>query len=669
MAWNTKYRMNFVSPKNISGQVNILKEDYGGAVETLILTRDGIEISYKMNDWFDSIVGSSVTISFVNNSNDFYSYLDLFTLNEREFKIVIDASDGDNNKIRLFDGFINSNIVEQDYNKNSIVRLTGSNYLEKLNDIFPTSIETQTKDSLINLINNCLTLTDKDTSIFVNNRLIPSTISPTSGWTCLQRVAVENEAFWENNVDRKSATEIIESILKPLDSYIYWWNDRWEIQRYADIWNDTGTKTFVDYTVDGSYGYADPGVNCSVNEVSTNIWDLNLIAYPSISMIPGLKELDVKLHEESYLNLIINDFTNCVSIAGSVEPITPGMPDPPYRTWENWTGDFLYYSNYGEPYQQISNGARRWLYAYDASTSRYVVEKGLVTQFRGTVDPSYGVFNLKWKYATSRNHLYSPGFIEDWIEYDFTFHWYLKNRTLGRYFVSNPDDDKWPFSLLPGSEYQGLSTLEVNGSSFDEATGTYEISISIPFADVSVGGAAPLTAADNDFIFCIGQELVLKTGQSTPTPASMAVFGDVVISASGSLQNNLFKYELLDNISKKTVDFDLFDGESLQFRNIMFTGADSKTRTELWTDDDDIDHYQLCDWVAKNKIQLFNKSTRKISSNVKYGGFLKPLSMWWDEKDPEKAKFLLTNYSYKPLTDDYRCEWWEYDNQEEITGL
>ena len=50
-----------------------------------------------------------------------------------------------------------------------------------------------------------------------------------------QRCTVAKEVFWKNSHDRKGSVEVIEEVLKPFNSYLYWWDNSWRIERYNDI--------------------------------------------------------------------------------------------------------------------------------------------------------------------------------------------------------------------------------------------------------------------------------------------------------------------------------------------------------------------------------------------------------------------------------------------------
>lgn len=69
----------------------------------------------------------------------------------------------------------------------------------------------------------------------------------------------------------------------------------------------------------------------------------------------------------------------------------------------------------------------------------------------------------------------------------------------------------------------------------------------------------------------------------------------------------------------------------------------------------------LTDRLIKNKFQLYNRSRQKIVSNIKSETHLTPFQMFTDSKQGGK-KFVLGGFQYKPCSDMYSIELYEYDN-------
>ena len=235
MAYSEKYFLRGTSPDGVGFKIRILKDGFSGSTEELKLLSGSAKHSYKHSDWFQPMIGNSFTFSILNDKTDWYDLEDLMTLEEREFQIIVDAS-FNGEELTVFNGWINSDIITQNYFNNSTFTLTGSNYMSKLGEgFYPSIIDTIAKTSLIDILNETFKLTGKNDNILVYNTLDPSEGILGPGQTCLNICGVDTEVFWENNIERTTGTDIIDDILIPLDSYIYWWNGKWKIQRYADI--------------------------------------------------------------------------------------------------------------------------------------------------------------------------------------------------------------------------------------------------------------------------------------------------------------------------------------------------------------------------------------------------------------------------------------------------
>lgn len=78
------------------------------------------------------------------------------------------------------------------------------------------------------------------------------------------------------------------------------------------------------------------------------------------------------------------------------------------------------------------------------------------------------------------------------------------------------------------------------------------------------------------------------------------------------------------------------------------------------------DFVPLVDRLIRNKWQLYNRSRQKVSSDVRSLIPLKPLQMFTDSKQSNKP-FVLGGFQYKPMSDTYTVELFEYDNTTDVT--
>jgi len=707
MAWVEKYYIEHISNGGVQYRVSIKKEDFVGSARRLYLLGNGaLDIDYKHEGWFKPIIGQSCSITVLNDSDNWYDLEDLATLDEKEFLITVDATLGSEH-ITLFEGHIQSDVVTQKYLKNSYIQFTASNLVSKLSNVYPSIIDTPGKESIINVINHTLQLTGKTDEIYVNNKLDPSGITITNNRSCFNVCGVDTEAFWENNIEKTPGLNILNEILTTFDSYLYWYDKKWYIQRYADIWTSDSSKHWINYHPDVSYVYNTDASSISIPESSINlpISDFTNAAFTGrtqqVSMIPGLKYLEIEMKNEPYLNLTTNTFKG---ITGA--DLVPEVMYPSVRKWNayraenpfdgkgwnfpgygygglfgnasqgyllNEQGTFFQGTQYpGMQYQNITSAIYRSGVPqyYHTTTGAYqytdIDRASLCTRFKMTIgdekayDPSIGkstMLNLKWKYGIVAPGSGGP---QAW---DYKCNYFLRVPPGNRFIHYNDSKQYWEYktTFKDASNY-----VVVNGADVGK-NGVAEINIDVPIGDVS---GWTLANGDYEVIFGILGEKTRKTG-TVPWPANYfnpwAWYGDVQISANSGLQNNRVLAEINSKaLTKEVVKMSLFDIKNLNYRNGIFYDSGYEKRTDYWQDKDMTDYHTLAEWLIHDRFQLYNRNRRKIEGTLRYVGFLKPFSMWVDTYDPCTRKYILTDYTYSPGEDSYKCSWLEYDNSETV---
>ncbi len=706
MAYTEKYYLEHISIGGVGYRISLQKNDYSGnPIRLKLAGNNGLQIDYKHDGWFKPLIGQTCSLNILNDSSNWYDLEDIATLDEKEFKIVVNASLG-TEEVVLFNGFINSNVVTQKYLENSIIKLTASNYISKLNNTHPIIIDEIDRRSILDVINDTLKLTGKSDNIRLNCSLDPSGATLTNTRSCFNTCAVDTEVFWENNIDKNGGEEILESLLIPFDCYLYWWNEKWYIQRYADVWVNDGSKYYIEYSADLSYGYSDDGslVNIYEPSIYLPISSFTDKAFTggsqSISMIPGLQFLEINAETEQYINLTGWDLAE-VNITSQ----TPTVTYPKIKGWDVYASynktNGIYFPGYqsngffevstgynvretypflglapmkpGNPYKTIGNAIYR--YGWPARFSGGVFQNNeydygsLSTRFRMTinnekdfVDASLGsatTLNIKFKYAS----IYpgSGGF----SAYDHRLIYWLRVPPGNRYIVYEPNGDYWKFST--SSSFKDVSChVDIGGSDFNPDTGVAEVNIDIPIGDVS---GWTLGSGDFELIWGItsGDRISPAGANNYHAYNLFAYYGDFRISANSGLQNNRLTAEINNKVlNKETVNLKVFDVDNLNYRNGIFYGSSWENRTTYWTDKDALQYYSLQEWLIHDRFQLYNRNRRKIDGTLKYAGFLKPFSMWVDTYDPSIRKYLLTDYTYNVGDDTYKCSWLEYDNSETI---
>ena len=670
MAYGTKYQLPFSSPTT-SGTVYLKKEDYTGAVTTLRIAGNGtgLEFHSELSDWFNPIIQQKLIIKFINDGADFFDYIDLFELEERQFQVLLEM-DYTSETITVFEGWVNSEIIQQKYINKSIVTLSATNYVSKLEYHFDTDIDTLNEISLIDFINKALLGTGKSDNVRLNCQLWPEGTNPLlySANTAFADVGLFSEIFWKNNIERYNSLEVIQTILKTFDCFIYWWDGYWIIERYRDIY--AGSINYNQYTITNSYSYGDGVSEFSRTNEITDIWDLvweNM--EQTIFMIPGYNEFRILLNQKLFLNLTINDFTEGIE-QGTTKP------DPPRRGWLFWTGND--YESFGASKDNIINSIYRlgedmnpsWFDPGSVTDPAYwEYQRGITTMFKITnLDSGNLSLNLRWKYQAVRT---TAG--KDPEEHKFLQYYYLRIKDTDNYIYYNTDDDEWQLKNYAYEKDCCNVSSSMGTALYNEDNKIYEkeYSISIPLDEVT-----DLPVGDISFILMIGLNIIrIDNGADVYTygPAGEAYFGDVLITINTDNQENLIKGTLANNVlQSKEINIDIFDSDNLNYKNALLTNTNYVDRVEKWVEGDEVADpvHTLAEWLLIGKFQLFNKNRKKIKGRIKTNRILRPYELFYDSKDATSdlgdKKYILGSYIYYPALGEYEVTLMEYNNEDSI---
>ncbi|MCE5346795.1 MAG: hypothetical protein LLG13_10995 [Bacteroidales bacterium] len=659
--YNERYNIPWASTTN-AGSIYIDQIDGTLGTEELILAKDGLTINTTYSDWNEPIFSQTAQITILNYKDNFFELMPLLTSEEREFKIRVVQTIPSSKK--LFEGFLNTDIVEQTYLKNQSIRLVASSYIKKLDNGYPTSINTIQMKSFIDLISESLCMNGMDASIYVNMDVYPTGTTLGTTNTALNLAGVSAETFWKNNAEKESGLEIIERILKTFDSYIYWYNGNWYIERYEDLTDYP--KHYVGYNMNASYGYNSTGTSINVSEVSGNIFnDRHLNKSQLLSIIPGLNKIEIKLNSDIVSNFTASTMTNAKAVGYVPTVMYPAIKEINYykSSTHNFTchSGLMFNVSYGydirEPYSVINSSLIRYGWPYIGSTMYYDYAS-IATKFKITIDPSSDKQDLviTWNYMP----IIADG--TSILNNDYQMRWYLRHPVGNNFIIYDKDSEHWYEKNTTDAEVY-VQTTEITGDSLD--AGTY---LGSAKATIKINDPSLHYSGDEEFIFGIMIEKMKPTASSEYTSTShplMAAYGDLKITTAGLNTQSNYIETIVSNkfLNKKTITLDIYDVNSLDYTNGIYTGDKYGTRTLTWNDG--TTDKSLIDRLITNKFQLYNRSRQKISSTISSSDYLKPLSLWYDIYQPAK-KFILTGYSYHPTENQYDCDWSEFDNSETI---
>jgi len=659
MAWVTEYDMTWRGHL-ASGKIEIMR-DGGSYQQGLTLKRNSLKIRQRLPGWDSAIFRMSCSFTIINDLSDYWELLPLMTISTGQLKVVVTQTSPDSATRTLFEGYMNPEAVSQSLFQNAPITLTASGMISKLEYNHPSSIDILQNMSLIDILDDCLSLTGFTYPIRVNCDITESRLTNGAAQTVLNRTGVSTEVFWKNNVDRKNGLETIEAILKPLNCYLFWQDGYWYIESYEDLddINSDNIKSYIQYESNTSagYGYEDSG---SVVEV--DVGETPLVHDPNnrpqyhpdqkISVIPGCRQIDVRLNQATFFNYFNPDMTNTV-LSGFNEPT------PDYREWHavdiNGVIDWL---NLGASKDIISNSIQRDGEYSGASGTGFIW--GLTTRFKITARDDTSV-TINFKFAAN-----FAGIIADPSEYLIRFYWYLRTVN-GEYFHQGESSGIWEW-VPGGSPSTHYNVLEVSASDFSQDyPNAYEGSLTIPVGDIVGSLSSFADTKELDLIFRMGTEehMVVDEPSTADSFYLAAWYGDFVCTISEALINNLIRGDLnTDFLDKKTITLDVFDTGSWSYRNSLLYGSNWENLTEEWTRGESA-ALPLSENLLQSKFRLYNVARQKLSIGYRTTDLLRPLRIWEDDKQSNK-QFVLASDTHLPEQDRHNVELWEYDNTTDI---
>jgi hypothetical protein len=647
MAYGSHYRIGY-SSKETTGYIYLWEEGYSGSVEDLTLVSNTFKVDYKPNGWENPIIGLAASFGILNDEVDFFTLLPLLTASEKQYWVRVTQVSP--TSLTLFEGYIACDNNEQTYLRNRAIHLVATSYLSKLQYVTPPSIETLQTISFIDYLDDCLRQTGTEQNIRINSSLYPTgdTIGSTS--SMFNKAGIFSEVFHKNNIDKDNALDVITKILGEFDCYIYWYNEKWYIERYDDIFNAT-TQSYVEYTTGSSYGPGDTAASHSTSYTPIDFQDLSPIGQSqTIGIIQGMKEIEVRIPAERYTNLVPPTLREALPITASA--------NPDLRTWEYWNVSPTKWqaATIGNPFLNINSAIHRAGYYDTAGLPDYY--KGLYTKVRVTVASSDTVLDIKFKFGTVKGAF---GTFTSWEDYEFNFYYWVRIAGTSSYLYYTPGSDSW--SLGTYTENTGKTRILIEGHNFDDQSATVDVSSTIPLSDVS-----GLSAGDYDFVIGIGTERVDDTasGGSYDLPCTQAFYGDFQVKTTGTAPDNNYKGVIsTDMLNKLSIEIPFSDFDSFNFKNTLVRGTGFASRTTTWTDDGS-NFYTIATQKIRSRFRLYRIPRQRITAKISIAEFYRPLRNFVDSEQSGK-QFILFGFTYYPDRDQMQIILMEYDNTETIT--
>jgi hypothetical protein len=680
MAYNLHYIAGYTNKNGNTGHIAIYEDNYSGGTENLKVRWDSIIIRYNWKGWDDPIIGITASFKIANDKDDFFDMLPLMISEERKYLVIIEELDKPPNKV-LFKGFLDCKDMEQGYLKYQDVIFHASGYMSKLQYVYSPTVEVLENDSFINIILDCIDQAGTHPlgfTVKVNCSLVPIGASTGSNQTLFNKCGVYKEVFWKDNIERDSALDIIKKILTSFDCYMYWFDDDYYIERYADIWDTS--PTYVNYISGNTYYPTDTtGTSASSKTIHDFVNLTKTDTSQVIGILVGQRQVELNIEQQRLFNFINNDYANAVED-------NPVLPDPDRGEWLLWTngttltwpevsfgGTLLY--GHGDPFRNITQSLYRGGYVADGGgPAGAAVWLGNFTKFRATVTDET-VVTIKFKFGAGNNPftLLDAGATGP-EDYNIQFYWYLRNDDgANSYYIMYDEVAEVWERELKATQSLGIQVININGAELDPVLWTTEVALSIPLHEPynsEWGG-------DQDFVLCLGIPIIERPTQSDIV-MSGDYRGDVEVTMNSTLDENYISGEVNNNfLNKKTLTQYFSDISNLGIKNGILYGdaTDSfDNRTAFWDDAQGSsgESLDLAEMKIKDKFRLYNVSRQKLTSSIQANEEVyQPLSLFEDGNQQDSTgtgppEFVLVGWSYRVQSDIMDIILGEYDNKEQI---
>lgn len=661
MAWVQRYRGFFQSSGLGACTVFIFKQDYTGSLEDITIQADGINITVETKDYYEPIISTSAEIAIVNDKDDFYELDELFSVSDNEYLVTI-ISD----TYYLFRGYIPCEVVEQVWLRKGIVALNATCNLNRLDQYKPTILSDPGIVSLMDLIEHCLSFTGLDLLIYVNITLRADNADPpnTTNNTCFDQTYIDTDLYYEDSVTVKDCRTILESILKSFGCVIYYYNDKWYIERVVDL--GSVTKHYVVYN-NGSYWTTDDVANTHFilgDDSTSNLRCIN--ANQTIKYCPGLHSIEITKNEkarENFANYTFDDITK-VQTLSTLEYVSPA-----YQHWQTINESYVTTQHFHNAYG-FKNGvivSDDYDDEYSPDTPRHLIDWNVSSFQENTLRASfigvYTSFNLELNEAqtTSVTITYKFKIPQNFIDYMNTLSG-GGNLWVTDHLLKTPEN--YVFSARFFINQPGMLWLHYDSSTSSYAfrtqtnlckyDGNYDpgiITVDIPFSDFTdkenyicefskTVELNPDSAVGNRFIVgvCeIGYKDITEIEGYKNVQFSIrdSMIGDLFITVEDTLDDNLIIGTINNDfiqVQKESVD--LFDSNTDRVYCIyvnpdrihwIYTGWGGPWKDQFWASISD--NLYLIEHLIRDRFQLYNKVRREITSDVKSNELLQPFAL------------------------------------------
>lgn len=611
-SYGLRYFSNIKNNLNENITCNIYKKNYSDVSTRLISS--GLKIEYNADENFGQILTNGCEFNFVNNFTNFNSINELAYAKNDEFKIEVVNKD---TSVMLFEGYIENDIMELSLAKNGNITLQFSDNINKLEKYEPSiNVGNDNMVTLIEYIRGCLVHTKLEYPIYVNNSLYYNSAIQGDTSTFLEQTYVDPLFFQVNSLEQKDSRKTLKDLLKPFNSVLYAYNQKWIIERYDDI--DSSYRSYRKFDFSN---LACSSVNNMYNTISLEK-DFEYINNSQRAQVTAaLNTIDLRLEDKKYDSLVLNNYDqqinkiatyNYGAYASNLKHRTwyydaslGYWPDPsyylalpPYKFGTGYYGLTGKYIWFNRPFSSIDE------ILSDASEGMH---RGIYCKFKHGINADELTnLNISWKSADDINWG-TPELENAWQER--YIRWFLRR-----------DDDKYLYPDASGLYHCGTNRYVFEDKMEYDDTFALNFSKSINVTDCSNGKSVLSWVLGICPVKHIQYNAFYPNGMTT---YSGAYVSDVKISANSKNANNLISATLNEEfLNKKSDSLSIFDCDNYTYKNALYrygtnTGLPSGSQidfypTSNWTQED------ISTWIPPYEAQRSGLIIYKTDDQIYY---------------------------------------------------
>jgi hypothetical protein len=358
MAWVVKYTGTFYNIAEHPIQVDILEEDYVGSPVYNLGRIQSCEIAQNWEDYHEAGMGTGCEVTIINNNEDWDYFEELMVCEEQEFMLRVTAQ----GTTEIFEGFLLTEVQEQEILPNAAIHLKASNYIKQLTGVKTIAAFTERSvTNVITYISHILARTGLLYPINVNCSLYETQMDSTyDGEKLMLDLYLHKHLFFsgedkDQKLEYMSLLDTLNMICKPFNIYVYSYNQEWYVERYSDLFNlddedsDYVAKNFIVFSivstgeVTSRYDVIERGQRILfANEDFKYVDTSQTLQYGK-----GYKAINVNCVRHKDHNLINEYFTSATPFY-MLQPL-------PYNQIEKWYYDSAGTLNYGDDWVQYMN--------------------------------------------------------------------------------------------------------------------------------------------------------------------------------------------------------------------------------------------------------------------------------------------------------------------------